>query len=1613
MIGNLNSCPWFAHVTRRNARVVTRGFTLYLFAAVLFTSIVVGISAQAQQDTMAETQSSGQGLGRWYVASPAVVGFDSGKLNSTIARIGEMSGVQGFLLTRGGYLIEEQYWRGGAHNNPHNLKSASKSIISTLVGIAIAKGYLRLDQPITEVLPQARDLQDPDKKRITVHHLLTMTSGLKSTSYQAYNDWVLNRDWISTLLQRPLTDQPGTIYQYSTGDTHILSAILTETTGMSTRQFAEQELFDPMEVRIAGWQQDPNGIYFGGNNLSLLPRDVIKFGQLYLNRGRWGERQLVPEWWVKEATRETGNGPHETYGNYGYLWWVQPSDQGSFVAVGYGGQYIFVSPLHDTVIVVLSTKDESKGDRWGSQMFELLRDGVLGSLINQAMPPVILASANVTIDAMHSDEPVRAVTVTNLNLRTEPRLNGQRLTTIPKGTQLELTQRKGDWVYGITNGYKGWLHWDYVDQLALVSETVGVVPLQDLAEFDDGVTEETFSAVNVGPSIASEFAPEDHSSNDVDELIVLRFEVAKLAEVVTREQAAKVELGTELERLREEYQAQGQRLEGFRLADETGKTELAVLRSELAEVVTREQAAKVELGTELERLREEYQAQGQRLEGFRLADETGKTELAVLRSELAKLAGELQQERSAKVGLSTDVARLTEEHQVQGQRLEGLVAEAQSRQAELEVSRTQVAKLAEVVTSEQAAKVELGTELERLREVYQAQGQRLEGLVAEAQSRQAELASSRSQVAKLAEVVTREQAAKVELGTELERLSEVYQAQGQRLEGFRLADETGKTELAVLRSELAEVVTREQAAKVELGTELERLREEYQAQGQRLEGFRLADETGKTELAVLRSELAKLAGELQQERSAKVGLSTDVARLTEEHQVQGQRLEGLVAEAQSRQAELEASRTQVAKLAEVVTREQAAKSEMGTELERLREEYQAQGQRLEGFRLADETGKTELAVLRSELARLAGELQQERSAKVGLSTDVARLTEEHQVQGQRLEGLVAEAQSRQAELAASRSQFDNLSLQINSLRDLLDTDTKLPRYRAVARINFRGSPSLSGSWLRTLEPETEFQAMDRQGSWLKVRIDGAEGWIHSDYVHAIESHASITNQEDLTTGLSDLDMSVHKLLDERDMAQQTITNIEGKLEGTQDQILANDAERERLQQEGFSLQKALKDLDAEQTKQRQETSSELAKLAGELQQERSAKVGLSTDVARLTEEHQVQGQRLEGLVAEAQSRQAELEASRTQVAKLAEVVTREQAAKSEMGTELERLREEYQAQGQRLEGLVTEAQSRQAELAASRSQVAMLAEVVTREQATKSEMETELERLREVYQAQGQRLEGFRLADETGKTELAVLRSELAKLAGELQQEQSAKVGLSTDVARLTEEHQAQGQRLEGLVAEAQSRQAELVLVSRLKQELTDARTVRDQTERQLAKLNNSYQEQASIIASNRRQIDALQQVVKHDKQVLEQSARQFAAKTSAQLNAPARRVPRNESVLGSVSESEIDKFVRDWADAWSRQDLEEYLALYTDDFRPADGSSHDAWKNARNRRITRPKFVEVKISDITIETLGASRARVTFRQSYRADHYQDKVDKTLELARARDQWRIVSERAH
>lgn len=321
----------------------------------------------------------------WQPVAPARVGLDPGRLEQAVQGIGELEGVRGLLIARRGRLVAERYFRGSAGDRPHNLKSASKSVLSALAGLAIEQGLLDLDQPIADVLPEAADLDGTGKRAITVRHLLTMTSGLESTSFGNYGSWVASRNWVRAALARPLQAEPGTRFSYSTGGTHLLSATLSRAAGRSTHDFAREHLFAPLGIRRSAWARDRQGIHMGGNNLSLVPRDMLKFGQLYLNRGRWNGKQLLPWRWIDESTRPGLVGPRgrgRIYGGYGYLWWLRGSrERGAYIASGYGGQYIYVAPAEDLVVVVIST-EVSKGRGWRGELFGIIREGVAGSVVD-------------------------------------------------------------------------------------------------------------------------------------------------------------------------------------------------------------------------------------------------------------------------------------------------------------------------------------------------------------------------------------------------------------------------------------------------------------------------------------------------------------------------------------------------------------------------------------------------------------------------------------------------------------------------------------------------------------------------------------------------------------------------------------------------------------------------------------------------------------------------------------------------------------------------------------------------------------------------------------------------------------------------------------------------------------------------------------------------------------------------------------------------------------------------------------------------------------------------------------------------------------------------------
>ena len=281
--------------------------------------------------------------------------IDTNRLNNAYRRAAELPRLRSLLVQWRGDLIGEQYFGGATRSRRANMKSASKSVVSALVGIAIERGKIRdVHQTIGELLPRETRGLDSVKRAITVEDLLSMRAGLQSTSFENYGSWVSSRNWVRNALARPMVADAGGPMIYSTGSTHLLSAILTRNTGMSTHAFARRHLAQPLGINLRPWLADPQGIYFGGNDMYLTPREMLAFGTLYLERGSVDGTQVLPAAWVDSSFVPRTSSPWN--GNrYGYGWWSRSAHGVDiYFAWGYGGQFIFVVPSLELVVVMTS-----------------------------------------------------------------------------------------------------------------------------------------------------------------------------------------------------------------------------------------------------------------------------------------------------------------------------------------------------------------------------------------------------------------------------------------------------------------------------------------------------------------------------------------------------------------------------------------------------------------------------------------------------------------------------------------------------------------------------------------------------------------------------------------------------------------------------------------------------------------------------------------------------------------------------------------------------------------------------------------------------------------------------------------------------------------------------------------------------------------------------------------------------------------------------------------------------------------------------------------------------------------------------------------------------------
>jgi CubicO group peptidase (beta-lactamase class C family) len=295
--------------------------------------------------------------------------------------------IDSVLIIRNGYLVLDAYFYPFSKGQMHPIHSCTKSIMSGLIGIAIKKGFIKdVNQPLTEFFSQKKIANmNAFKRSITLEHLLMMASGFDCQDSYFY-DWKgifemkKSGDWAQYVLDLPMAGPPGKNFEYCNGVSYLLSAIIQNSTKMKTMDFAQKHLFNPLGISEIEWESSPQGIDIGYAGMWLIPHDMAKIGWLFLNRGKWGQTQILPASWIEVSTRghiEANPGDY-----YGYHWWV--NDDGSYAAIGYKGQFIFVVPEINTVVVFT-------GDLAGGTFFipmELMADYVIPSVTSSKSLPI-------------------------------------------------------------------------------------------------------------------------------------------------------------------------------------------------------------------------------------------------------------------------------------------------------------------------------------------------------------------------------------------------------------------------------------------------------------------------------------------------------------------------------------------------------------------------------------------------------------------------------------------------------------------------------------------------------------------------------------------------------------------------------------------------------------------------------------------------------------------------------------------------------------------------------------------------------------------------------------------------------------------------------------------------------------------------------------------------------------------------------------------------------------------------------------------------------------------------------------------------------------------------
>jgi len=1525
--------------------------------------------------------------GVWIAASPVLLGFNTQALETAAQNIGRMKGVYGLLLVRDGFLVVEQYFREGYRTKPHNIKSASKSVISALIGIAVDEGLLHLDQPICDIIPGTREMNDPRKADITVKHLLTMTSGLKPTSYQAYNAWVLNGNWVNSAIDQPLVADPGTHFQYSTGNTHLLSAVLTAVSGMSTKAYAERKLFDPMEITIHGWDTDPKGIYQGGNNLQLIPRDLARIGQLYLDDGRYQGRQLVPEKWIEASTRPGLFGKNDVYGSYGYLWFSRPGGYDAFVAVGFGGQYLYVSKEHRCIVVITATL-ESKGREWEKRLFHLIQDGIFSAIQYETMPALRIAGRKGADEPPSSPDrsprlyPI-SQTTRNVILRQKPDRQSRRLGLVPSGSRIDILETRKQWHRTTYGGITGWLFSPYVN--IFISEEPepfsAATPLiayeGDLAKPSSDVSPESRTKAPRGQQLSGDgrarvrlnLRTGPSQADSVIRILVAGtpFEIKEqigpwyrvragsysgwvygeyvqvlsdLPVTIAKRQRAEPEAETETTQASntatdaiKALETLGDRIS--RLADRMASSEqtqsyfekaLNRFESLLAEEQERSTSYNQDRELLLQELSDLSKSLKRQQNATRSVDSAGKALLADvdgLHTRVDALKETLSRVRSLRDSQKTELAAL--ERSLTEQRTQSDRSETERRRLmeSLTGTTSQVVLLQTALAETNAAQDILVSDISAMKQAISKQQQADAAIGKDRAALVASLAKLRAQLAPL------------------DQTAETARADRNRL----------SHDISALKNELSEIRA---AGKSAVG-DRNALASALDALNTKMAGFQTALEEARFDRELLKTGIAE-ADSLSVERSAAAvsevkhalsGQSAKLASVQADIEIQKEALNQIGAELQS-------------------FAEQSAKADLvRADVENQKRALDRISADLQSF--ADQPAK--LASLQTELERQRKDLDQVGAEMQTLDGRLAAVGESNRKVKEELVALQqADKRLKHQDLEIVKSRDAALASavgQINGLKNALDATSVAGKETAL---------ELSG--LKQAFAESE-KAILQKAEDLKTR-DSRAADARDALAASIEKTrialADIKGSQETTH--QQVRATEKSIISEQVWLRNRLSDLEAELEREQRDRQAGE---EQWRKEKAELESAISSAEAQ-----------LGSLRAELKRK---DVSDGKEAAELKAAQQDMVRQLESALTEAKKHRdaLQLELTETQkgLGKQQQLTRAVEGAGKGLLTEIDGIRTQTAALNETLSRVRSIRDNQKEEIHRLGKELEAVKGTDHQQDANRRELITEINAIRQQMDSHRQTLEDSTALSNSRGIRLAEAAKQISALQKALAASQSGQKALSSG---LDEVKDRIGRQEEAQLRSGTARKA-------LETELMSA-------ERQVAQLKEELEtlQRRRAVPSETPALPATDPTAAKPPQRIAGDSRKPLLEGKDPLKTPSAQAET------SHMDDELRQFALFWADAWQSKRVDVYLSCYSKRFQPAKGLDLPTWQRQRWIRIQKPASIKLTIENIRTKMVEASKAVIVFDQRYQSNTYSDQVVKALEVAKEEEGWKIVRE---